>query len=165
MSEYSEELMKRAGLEKSSRSVRIPTKRVNGESFYGKKYSYYEIPSKEQLEKAGFDEYADLIETKKGYYAVAGSNEKEKKKREALLAEIAQDPKKVADLTKEERIFLVGRGYEREKDERPQYAKILDDIYGKFTEGKEIDPFWTGPKPVFKKVVYPWESQNKLKKQ
>lgn len=156
MSEYSEELMKRAGLEKGSRSVRIPTKRVEGETFYGKKYSTYELPSKEQLKKAGVDEGAELVKTPQGYYAVAGSSKKEKKSREALLASIAEDPEKVADLTKEERDFLFSRGYRREEDKRPQAAAMLDSIYGKFTEGKEIPPFWTGKKPAFKKV-YPVE--------
>lgn len=156
MSEYSEELMKRAGLEKSSRSVKLPTKRVEGETFSGKKYSRYELPSPEQLKKAGVGEGAKLVETPKGYYAVAGSGKKEQKEREALLASIAEDPEKVADLTKEERDFLFSRGYRRGEDKRPATAAMLDSIYGKFTEGKEIPPFWTGKKPTYKKV-YPVE--------
>jgi hypothetical protein len=140
MSEYTDEILKRAGLKPGSKSTIIDSKKL-GDQYIptGKGFS--------QLEKLGNPEY---IQTSTGVYAVAGTTKKDKDAKEEVLAKIAADPEKVADLTSEERRFLEYRGYVRDEDKRR--TANLDRIASMFMDGKEPSAFWTGKKPTYKKT-------------
>ncbi len=165
MSEYTDEMLKRAGLKKGAKSVIIDSKKINrnyeGSEDFGpddRKDAY--VPTEKgfkQIEELGNPE---LLFTETGVYAVAGSTKKEQDEREKVLAELAMDPEKVADLTNEERRFLENRGYRREEDKRDRAgagfgraaAGYADLIYSAYNDGKEPSAFWTGKKPTYKKT-------------
>ncbi len=171
MSEYTDEMLKRAGLKKGAKSVIIDSKKIERnydgltkekyEKLYGpddRKDAY--APTEKgyrQIEELGNPE---LLFTETGVYAVAGSTKKEQDEREKVLAELAMDPEKVADLTNEERRFLENRGYRREEDKRDRAgagfgraaAGYADLIYSAYNDGKEPSAFWTGKKPTYKKT-------------
>ena len=171
MSEYTDEMLKRAGLKKGSKSVIIDSKKVEPsydgltkekyEELYGPddRKPFY-LPTEKgyrQLEELGNPQ---ALFTETGVYAIAGSSKKEQDEREKVLAELAMDPEKVADLTNEERRFLETRGYSREEDKRDRVgagfgraaAGYIDRIYSAYNDGKEPSAFLTGKKPTYKKT-------------
>ena len=161
MSEYTDEILKRAGLEKGSKSTIIDSKKLPKKLKFADEYNPDVDPEKypdaytptekgwKQVEKLGNPE---LLFTETGIYAVAGSSKKEQDEREKVLAELAMNPEKVADLTNEERNFLESRGYVRNEDKRLPYLKGIDSIASMFMEGKEPSSKITGTKATYKKT-------------
>jgi hypothetical protein len=163
MSEYTDEMLKRAGLKKGAKSVIIDSKKTEPnydgltkeeyEKLYGpddRKPIY--LPTEKgyrQLEGLGNPQ---ALFTETGVYAIAGSSKKEQDEREKVLAELAMDPEKVADLTSEERRFLEYRGYRRDEDKRGPSGRVTDQLASMFMDGKEPSAFWTGKKPTYKKT-------------
>lgn len=147
MSEYTDEILKRAGLKPGAKSTIIDS-RKSGDQY---------IPTGKgflQLEKLGNPKY---IQTSTGVYAVAGTAKKDQDAKEEVLAKLAADPEKVADLTSEERRFLESRGYVRGEDKRKKRVigtmiSNYDLLASEFMDGKEPSAFWTGKKPTYKKT-------------
>jgi hypothetical protein len=141
MSEYTDEILKRAGLKKGDKSTIIDSYKIGKDQYAPTTKGY------KQLEELGNPEE---IYTSTGVYAVAGTTKKDKDERERVLAELAMDPEKVADLTDEERKFLEYRGYVRDEDKRA--TANLDRIASEFMGGKEPPAWLTGKKPTYKKT-------------
>jgi hypothetical protein len=149
MSEYTDEILKRAGLKPGSKSIIIDSKK----SEYSDEY----VPTiKGQHQIMDLKDYK-VITTPNGVYAVAGTTKKDKDAKEEVLARLAADPEKVADLTSEERRFLESRGYVRGEDKRKKgvigtIISNYDSLASEFMDGKEPSAFWTGKKPTYKKT-------------
>jgi hypothetical protein len=141
MSEYTDEILKRAGLKPGSKSTIIDSE-TNNKGLY-----WPSLKGMKQIEELGNPE---IMFTDTGIYAVAGTAKKDQDERESVLAKLAGDPEKVADLTREERRFLESRGYVRGEDKRRTAG--LDIIASQFMDGKEPSAFWTGKKPTYKKT-------------